>query len=135
MEPFSFAASIITVLELASTVTRFIVTASEFQKGRRELLSEITSIAGYCYVLKDLAERDEQDNFWSRNLKALLVKDGPVAQFRANLEELLLILNARHSKLIEKAKWPYQRDKIDEIRSRIERQKSQFLLAVQGDHM
>jgi hypothetical protein len=135
MEPISFAASIITVLELASTVTRLIVTASEFQKGRKALLSEIATTTGYCYVLKDLAERDEPDNSWSRNLKALLVKDGPVDQFRANLEELLLILNEKHSKLIEIAKWPHQRDKIDEIRSRIERQKSHFLLAVQSDHV
>ncbi|EPE30107.1 Ankyrin repeat-containing protein [Glarea lozoyensis ATCC 20868] len=135
MDIFSFAASIITVLELASTATRFIVTANESEKERKILLSEIASIAGYCYVLKDLSERDEPDNCWSRNLRALLVKDGLIAQFRANLEEVLLILNEKHSKLIEKAKWPHQKNKLGEICSRIERQKSQILLALQSDHV
>ncbi|EHK96585.1 putative Ankyrin repeat domain-containing protein 50 [Glarea lozoyensis 74030] len=134
--PYPFVFYAITIfLELASTATRFIVTANESEKERKILLSEIASIAGYCYVLKDLSERDEPDNCWSRNLRALLVKDGLIAQFRANLEEVLLILNEKHSKLIEKAKWPHQKNKLGEICSRIERQKSQILLALQSDHV
>ena len=133
-DPLSAAASIITVVQLAATVVRYLKDVRDASKDRNTLLIEISSVTGLLSSLKDLAEVDET---YSSLLKTLSVSNGPLAQFQEAIEKLARDL-APISGPREVGKsfaWPFKKVETKGIIDSIERQKALFSLALQCDHL
>ena len=138
MDPLSISASITTLVQLTSTVIQHLDSVKGASEERRRVLSELASILGVFYFLKDQADQTKQDDQWSSTLQSLSVPEGPLDQFRRALERLSSKLAPPATglkKLGNSITWPFQKEEIKEILGSIERQKALFNLARQNDHM
>lgn len=137
MDPLSVSASIVTLLQLSSTVIGYL---SDVKGGPRELQRlrlEVCSILPILSVLQDEAEQAKSGDRWSSTLLSLDVPNGPIQQFRAALEQLETRLTPiKGWKKIGKVfTWPFEKDETMGILGTIERQKLLFTLARQNDHI
>lgn len=137
MDPLSISANFIAVLQLTGTVIQYLNAVTGAPKDRQQLLLELSSISGMLIVLQDQAEDANEESIWSSTLQSLNLPNGPLAQFKACLEELTEKLAPVDGwKKIGKAfTWPFDRDEIYRIMNAIERQKAMFNLARQNDHI
>lgn len=136
MDPLSISLGIISLLQLTSTVIQYVVEIGDASEDRRKLLSELSSVSGFLYVLKELSERCKWTDSWYTTIGALNVKDGPLEQFKRNIEHLASMLSTNRSMKAQRViTWPFKKGEIKEILQSIERQKSLFMLALQNDHL
>ena len=135
VDPLSISASIIAVLQLSSTVVGYLKDVNTAAEERRQLLLEISSVAGYLYMLKDSTESANHHS--SPALRSLAVHNGPLEQFKETLEGLVkkLLPTEGVRRIGSVLTWPFQKKEIQDFLSRIERQKSSFMLALQNDNV
>ena len=99
-DPLSISSSIIAILQLTGTVVGYINDSRGASEDRRKLLTEITSVSGFLYLLKDSAERAQWGETALNTMGSLSVRGGPLDQFKASLMELVTTLaptNDHHS--------------------------------------
>ncbi|KAI9876330.1 MAG: hypothetical protein M1830_006749 [Pleopsidium flavum] len=137
MDPLSISASIVALLTLTGTVVQYLNSAKGASEDRQNILLEISSVSGLLYQLRDLAERTEWEDSWSKTLKSLSVPKGPLEQFKKVLEILASKLKpvVGWKKAGKAVIWPFQKGEIKDILCTIERQKTLFGLALQQDHL
>ena len=138
MDPLSISASITALLELTSTVVRFLNEVKGASEDRRIVLAEVASVSGILYTLQDEVDQAKQGDRWSSTLCSLNVPEGPLPQIRKALERLSSKLASPATGLRKLGKsmiWPFQKEEIKEILGSIERQKGLLTLARQNDHM
>lgn len=137
-DPVSAAASMMTLLQLAGSVVRYLNDIRDASKDSGKILVEISSIYGLLFGLKDLAEHPRGDDE-SRlaTLRSLNVSNGPLSQLKSALEQLVAILEpvARSKKVGSLLTWSLKKEKVTDILRLIERYKMLFVLALQKDHM
>jgi hypothetical protein len=136
-EALGLATSILAVLRLSGTVVQYLHQLTSVSEDRQRILTEVTSISGLLYCLKDLAERGQWTNTWTMTISSLNVPDGPLEQLRNALERLVeKLAPATGLKRVGKILiWPLQKEDVKDILNTIERQKTLFGLALQNDHM
>ena len=88
-DPLSISSSIIAILQLTGTVVGYINDSRGASEDRRKLLTEISSVSGILYLLKDSAERAQWDGTALNTMGSLSVRGGPLDQFKASLMELV----------------------------------------------
>ena len=138
MEPAGLTASIVTLADLCGKIIKYLRDAKDAPKEFKDLELEIRSTQ---VVLKTLQKtvQDAQDapERWSETIRTLDQKPhGP-------LHQILVDLTALHDGLskatsggkLETLLWPLKRDKLGKLISRIGRQKSCVLLALENDHL
>src|SRR5579862_5403905 len=133
-DPLGAAASVLTVIQIAATVVRYLKDVKDADKDRNTLLVEISSITGLLYNLIHLAE---EDGVYLNTLNTLNVPNGPLDQFKTAIEKLAKDL-APVSGLKGVGRslaWPFKRAEVKEIVDTIERYKALFGLALQSDHL
>ena len=99
-DPLSISSSIVAILQLTGSVVSYISDARGAPDDRRKLLTEISSVTGFLYLLKDSAERSQWDEVALNTMSSLSVSGGPLDQFKAALLELvtkLAPINYDHS--------------------------------------
>ncbi len=136
MDPLSVAVSIGTLLQLTTNIITYLGEVHSATEDRRQLLAEISSIAGSLYVLKDSAEQAKSDDQVSNVLTTLAVPSGPLEQLTATLEHLaakLMPTDGFGRKIGKALVWPFQKAETKDILLKIERQKSLLILALQND--
>src|SRR5271169_6592143 len=133
MEVVGAVASIVALVELATTVIGYIKSTKEAGEERKKLLRETTGTLNFLVLLKNQAEEKE----WANTLRIIALPNGPVEQFRIALERLASKLSPTGGVkgVGNTLTWYFQKDEINEILSTIERQKSLFNLALENDHM
>ncbi|KAG8531312.1 uncharacterized protein KY384_002940 [Bacidia gigantensis] len=135
-DPLSITASIITVLDLTKHVIQYVRSATHAAKDRQDLLSELSSTAGYLYMLKDTTRQSTESSSHPSALQALVGEDGPLEQFKASLEQLAAKLKpSGRSRTATKMIWPFQRSQVAEILVKIERQKTSFMIALEQQNL
>jgi hypothetical protein len=136
-DPVSISASIITILELSKRVLNYLNGVKGASDDRRRLLSEVASISGLLYHLKDRAEQTQRSYSLLKTLQSLEGPKGPLESLDLTLKTLESKLTpAEGWKTVKRAiDWPFQKEEIKEILQRIERYKSLFSLALQNDHL
>lgn len=134
MEPFSAAVNILTVLQLACKVVRYLNSVKDAPKERENVFREISSITGVLFLVKDQAERDSTP---SSSLRSLSVPKGPLEQFHTTLETLASKFSpvGTLKKLGRVFTWPFDKGEITNILQSLERLKTYFILALQSDHL
>ncbi len=122
MDAAGISSVIVALLQLTSSVIRYLIDAGEASEGRREVLNEVISVSGFLYVLKDLEERAKWTDTWCTTLRALNVENGPLKQFKGSMDRLASMLGPNSSRRAQRAlAWPFQKREIQEILQTIER--------------
>jgi hypothetical protein len=136
-DPLSISASIGALLQISGTIVQYVRDTDGFADDRKQVLSEVTSVTGLLYCLKDLAEREQWEDSWTMTLFSLNVPDGPLEQLKRVLDRLATKLAPFHRlRKLEKAlTWPFQKAEIKEILNTIEHYKSLCGLALQNDQL
>lgn len=137
------AASIVSLLDLAGKVIGYLNDVKDGSKDRARLRDEISSTSFLLFMLKDCTSTSSPTTDWLQTTKALTGPKGPLEQFKHCLDTIAEAVsgngvNGHRSQpraAIASLIWPFKKGKIDELIASIERQKSLFSLALQGDHM
>ncbi|KAG8534359.1 uncharacterized protein KY384_001203 [Bacidia gigantensis] len=135
-DPFSLAASIITVVQATSYAIKFIGEVKDSSHECSKLLVELSMTAGILDSLKNLLESDSESS-WLATAKSLAKPQGPLKEFGALVERLISKLKPatglrRAGKAIA---WPFRREEVKDMLATIERQKTMFVLALELDHV
>lgn len=87
-DPLSISSSIVAILQLAGTVVAYLNDVRGASEDRQQLLVEVSSVSGFLYLLKDLTERTQWNDTSLGTMSSLSVRNGPLDQFKAALQEL-----------------------------------------------
>jgi hypothetical protein len=121
--------SIPELLTFAGIVVNYIRDVKDAPEERGKILLEICSIVGFLYHLNDVIERVDEGT----TTKWLGSPDGPLAQFKSVLEDLVEKFT-RIKKAGKALSWPFQKGGVAEILQTIERLKTLFSLVLLKDH-
>lgn len=152
MDGISLAASIVAVLQLTSSVVRYINDVNDGQEERLRLRNEISSAYGPLQMLHDrIADEEERAaeyqekgtrSVWLSSVMALAAKRGPLEQYKDVLEALqrekdrfMDPSKRRFNVTMKQLTWPFKRTDIQGYIKVVERQKMMFLLALQNDNL
>ena len=136
-DPLSITGGIIAVLNLTCTVTKYLVDSKDASKDCLEILIELSVARGVLTTLKDSADRVKADPTWLATIESLNVPNGPLAHFKATLEDLLSRVEplSKSKRAVRTLTWPFKKQEVKAILQAIERQKSLFILALQNDNL
>jgi septal ring factor EnvC (AmiA/AmiB activator) len=150
MDPFSFGSAVFGTLELISQATIAVAKYSSSVKGaqrsRQLILKELSTISQTLTSLKlliDEVSTGDLDTFdtdaaaaaeITTGLSTLEGAEGPLAECRQTVADLLAWLDRLGSaemNLAQKLVWPIRDEKkVEEVLKKLEREKSQFTLAL-----
>ena len=143
MDGLSVAASIMAVLDLTAKVIKYAKEAKDASAERNRLLKDVINIKGSLHSLQSHVEISDPNEPWMRAVQDLTKPGGPLAVYKAALEQLLEKLSPRHTdgkrtlvkRLGSSLVWPFQAGEVSEILATIERQQKLFDLAISLDSM
>lgn len=134
-EALGVASSIISIIQLAQTVTRYLQEVRYASDARTKLLQEIEGAVKILETFTDLDLKSEATlKRWSRTLDLMRT---PLSQFSASLSRLERRFASSNgsAKVKEALKWPFQSAETQQVINSMERQKSLFQLALQRDEL
>ncbi|OBT86395.1 hypothetical protein VE02_05285 [Pseudogymnoascus sp. 03VT05] len=124
-DPLSATASIIAVLQLSSTVLRYLVDVKEASADRKSLIHEISSTRGILSTLNETVV--------DARVGPLNVLTTTLQSLATTLKDSALATGIR--KTVDSLRWPFKQGEVDKILRVIERQKSTLSLALDNDHI
>jgi hypothetical protein len=140
-DPLSVTASIIAVLQLSSTVLRYLVDVKDASADRKSLIREISSTRGILSTLNETVDDTRvSDETWSATIRSLEYPDGPLIVLKTALTQLATTLKGSASatgikKAANSLRWPFKQSEVEKILRVIECQKSTLSLALENDHI
>jgi hypothetical protein len=133
MDPLGVAASIVSLLQLAGTVIKYLNGLKDASEDIKRLVVELCTVRGLLLTIKDLVSED------SILHGSLQEQDGVFSQIEASLQLLASKLGGYSTsttlRVGTRIRWPLRKDEVKDILSAIERQKSLLSLALQNDQM
>lgn len=138
--PLNVSTSVVAVLQLAATATQYLKDIKHGSADRSQLRDEIRSTVCLLEMLQDRLEDsndmpDSENMLMPQSISLLDGADGPLHLFRQVLEEIIAEL-APQDKLRQLTKpftWPFDKKKVAELLTRLERSKSHFSLVLQNN--
>ena len=137
MDPLSTTASLITIIQLAATATRYLKEIKSGSEDRIRLREEIRATSCLLEILHDRVEDADALGQDLSSIKSLNVAGGPLDQMNIILGKLMKKLDPEN-RLLKKSQavlWPLSRGDVNDFLNVIERQKAAFNLAIQNDNM
>lgn len=141
VDPLSVTASIIAVLQLSSSVLRYLVDVKDASADRQILIREISSTRGILSTLNETVDDARvSDETWSAAIRSLEDPDGPLSVLTTTLTQLATTLKGSASatgikKAANSLRWPFKQSEVEKILRVIECQKSTLSLALENDHI
>lgn len=141
MDPLSVTASIIAVLQLGSTVLKYLGDVKDATKDCKSIIDEISSTRGILSALNEtVADVTASGETWSATIQALTQPDGPLNVLKTTLQQLAGRLEGQASvtgikKAARSLRWPFKETEVEKFLWIIERQKSTLSLALENDHV
>lgn len=131
MDPFSFATSVLTVLELTGILVKYINDVRNAPKERAQIAQEVSNVYALLTTLRFRAEDVQNNDPWFNQVQLLAVKNGPLDQYKSTLEQLLVKVESASK--IKDLLWKFNKTEIKEALEKIERLKSLINLALAND--
>ncbi|CAG7560658.1 unnamed protein product [Fusarium equiseti] len=136
-DPLGITASVIAVLQLAVTATKYLKDVKNGSADRLRLRDELRSTVCLVEMLKDRVEdiddeSETEETLQPASMKALV---GPLSMFEQVLQDIVTKLEpqARLRRLVKPIPWPFDKKDISEMLACLERLKSHFNLIIQND--
>ncbi|KAJ5633265.1 hypothetical protein N7490_009604 [Penicillium lividum] len=139
MDGLSDAATLVALLQLASSVIKYLKNVSNARFQKKELLSALIQARGLLSTLVDLTN-DVEDEDWSYTIQSLSAPNGPLSTFQDILEQIarkigVTTTRSEISNAIGRLRWPFDQAHVQELLSSLEKLKSYLLLAITNDHV
>jgi hypothetical protein len=131
MDPLSFSASLITVLDLTVTLMRFVNDVRHAPRERSQIAREASNIYALLTTLRFRVEEADSDDPWFDQVKALAVADGPLDEFQVILKQL--VVKIQPASKLKDLLWKFAKHEVEVALTRIERLKSLVTLALAND--
>jgi ankyrin repeat protein/Cdc6-like AAA superfamily ATPase len=134
MAEIGLAASIISVLQLANDLIKYIQSVRSASEERKALVEELIAVAD---LLQPFRDRENLDNSLQNGNIQMLELSNPLSILQGTLQELSIKLGPR-SRLKEVGKaltWSFEKSDIKELLQRIERQKATIMLVLQNSQI
>ncbi len=137
MAPLNITASIAAILKLSDDVLRYLGDAKDASKGRRQCVLELVNLYSILYQLDFRQVKGAASGRWYTAVRDLAVENGPLDQFKEELEMLQdkLTNGGRLKQVGEVPVWKFKKEEVASILGRMERLKTQFEIALQVDHL
>ncbi|KAI0482243.1 hypothetical protein GGR56DRAFT_177205 [Xylariaceae sp. FL0804] len=137
MDPLSFSASLIAVIELSCTVVQYISTASGATKERRRLRSEIQACNHFLQEIRDSADDADEPHTWSDTVKALEAPGAPLYRLSVTLRTIESRFKPKTGlkKAIGSLRWPLEEKEVNMLINSIECEKSVLQLSLANDSL
>lgn len=139
-DPLSITASVVTVLQLAGTATKYLKDIKQGSADRVRLRDELRSATCLLEMLKDRIEDsedtdDKAEAMKSTSLSSLAGPDGPLTLFKRVLEDIIAKLAPQDGlrRRSQPLSWPFAKKDVTEMLACLERLKSTFTLVMQND--
>ena len=133
MDPLGATASIVTLLQLAGAVIKYLSILKDASDDIKALVLELCTIRGLLSTIKDLIMEE------SILHESLGGPDGLFSQIESSLQALALKVQPKSTttahKLVQKLRWPLRKEEVTDVLSSFERQKTLLGLALQSDQM
>ena len=131
-EPISLAASIITFLELSTSISQFIGEVKGAAKNIHTLSEDIEAMESLLLLLEQFAH--PRKTWLGADAKA--AGNRPLEQYRRLLDLLKKKLKPlSKNRVVAALLWPFKKREIKEILDSVERQKVAFMLALQNEQL
>ena len=137
MEPIGAAASVVSLLQLAGAVIKYLSilkdASKDASKDIKALVLELCTVRGLLSTIKDLVTED------SILHESLSGHNGLFSQIESSLQSLASKIEPTstttgHS-FVQKLRWPLRKEEVKDVMSSIERQKTLLNLALQNDQV
>lgn len=137
MDPISFTASIIAILQLTSTVVGYLHDVKDAPKDRARCATEASDLFSLLNTLKYRLEEADTERSWYTAVRALAAEDGPLDQYKLALEQLQPKVSSGSGimKVGNILLWKFSKLEVNVILSRMERLKSLIQIALEMDHL
>jgi hypothetical protein len=137
MDGLSVAASIIAVLQLNSQVITYLNDVKDAPKECGKCLVEISNSNTLLLKLNLLLNESSSNKSWYDQVQALVVKDGPLEQYKLSLQHLLAKVSPANKmrRLANTLIWTFVKEDVADILARMERLKSLVSIALEMDHL
>jgi hypothetical protein len=137
MDPLSTTASIIAILELASTLTNYVIDASNANTDQKRLAVEASNLSSLLTTLRFRVEGTRSDDPWYNQVKLLGIKNGPLDQLKDIFETMVgQSSSSRNRDQIKSALlWKFTKKEVENVLGRMERLKSLINCALINDLM
>ena len=137
MDPLSITASLIAIIQLATTATQFLKEIKSGSEDRIRLREEIRATSCLLEILRDRVDDADTLGQDLSSIKSLNVPGGPLDQISITLQKLMkkLVPANRLLKRSQAVLWPFSRGDVNDFLKIIQRQKAAFNLAIQNDNM
>ena len=134
MDPLSVTASVVAVLQLAQSLIKAVQSIKDSSRERQSIRDEIIYLSGLLFNLQSGLERRELS---SDVVSSLNTPSGPLAQLKDALESLAKMLMPADGlkKVGQSINWAFQRDSVTFLLSKIERQKTFILFALENNQL
>jgi hypothetical protein len=137
MDPVSLTASIIAILQLTSSLTNYVIDASNATTEQKRLAFEASNLSALLTTLRSRVEGARSNDPWLNQVKMLGSKNGPLDQFKNILETMVdKLQSARKMDQIKSALlWKFTKKEVENALARMERLKSLINCALTNDLM
>ena len=137
MEPISFTASIVTIIQLTGTIVGYLNDVKDAPKDRARCATEASNLFNLLNRLRYRLEDADIAQPWYTATRALAVEGGPFDQYRSALEQLQPKVSSSHgiTKIGNALVWKFSKQEVNLILSRMERLKTLVQIALEMDHL
>ena len=140
MDPLSITSSLITILQLTTTLTGYINDVRHASSEQEKVAVEASNLYGLLTSLRFRVEAVQSDDPWFQQVKMLGIHGGPLDQYKEILESMIgPILSSSSSSLSKKSQiksaltWKFTKSEIENALKRMERLKTYINSALTQD--
>lgn len=139
MDGVSDTASLVTLVQLAAHIVKYVRTVIDAPVQRRKLLAALIQARGLLSTLVELTIEVEDED-WSYTIQSLSASNGPLYTFRELLKHIARKLgvappDSNIATALHRLRWPFDQTSLQEMIASLENLKSHFLLAMANDHI
>ena len=138
MDPLSYTASFIAILQLSSKVLGYLNDVKDATKDCKQCTIEVANVHSLLTNLRfRLEEQKELRAQWYKATQDLAIHNGPLDQFKQALEQLESRLGRNKGRVRRVGNaivWAFKKEEVANILARIERLKKLVMIALEMDH-
>jgi hypothetical protein len=137
MDPLSITASIIALVQLTSTVIKYLDDVKDAPKDRAKLVIEASSLYSLLMHLKYRLEEGRSNESWYNSIRLLAVSNGPFDQYKDVLENLQrkAVITSGAGKVLHALAWKFNKTEVNDMFLRMERLKTLIQISLEMDHL
>jgi hypothetical protein len=113
MDPLSFSASLLAVLELSATLMKYVNDVRNAPKERAQIGREASNLYALLTSPRFRVEDAQADDPWFTQIKLLAVENGALSQFKTILERLVSKLDS--SSKLRDLLWKLNKAEIEKL--------------------